>query len=238
MKLDILAFAAHPDDTVLACSGTLARHIHLGYKVGVVDLTRGELGTRGTPELRAKEAAAATSLLGLSIRENLGYADGFFKDDPEHQLGVIRMIRRFQPDMVLANAITDRHIDHGRAASLVANAFFLSGLRKVATEWEGVPQEPWRPRLLMHYIQDRYIKPDLIVDVTAFWEQKEAAIRCFSSQFYDPNSAEPVTPISTPEFMEFIRGRGLELGRAIGVRYGEGFTMARTPGVTDLLKII
>jgi bacillithiol biosynthesis deacetylase BshB1 len=239
LKLDILAFAAHPDDTELSCSGTIASHIAEGKKVGVVDFTRGELGTRGTPETRDQEAKEASEILGLSVRENLGFADGFFQNDQAHQLKVIEVIRRYQPEIVLANAITDRHIDHGRAAQLAHDACFLAGLAKIITfDVHGNPQAAWRPKAVYHYIQDRYIQPAIVVDITNFWEIKVQAIRAFKTQFFDPNSAEPMTPISTPEFLDFLEGRAREMGRMIGVKYGEGFTKVTTPGVRSLFDLV
>lgn len=237
MKLDILAFAAHPDDVELACSGTLIHHIKKGYKAGVVDLTRGELGTRGTPEIRAEESKVASAILGISVRENLNMKDGFFVQDEEHLMKLIQVIRKYRPHIVFANAISDRHIDHGRAAKLEADACFLSGLRKIETfDADGKPQEAWRPKNVYHYIQDNFIKPDLVVDITNEWEQKMECIRAFKSQFYDPASGEPETPISSRDFMDFLPARSLDFGRIIGARYGEGFT-TRTPGVDDLMLL-
>jgi bacillithiol biosynthesis deacetylase BshB1 len=237
MKLDILAFASHPDDAELSCSGTLISHIHKGFKVGVVDLTQGELGTRGTPAIRAVESANATRIMGLHVRENLGFRDGFFKNDEEHQLEVARMIRRYQPEIVLANAITDRHPDHGRGAELVRDAAFLSGLRQVETFDEGQKQVAWRPKYVYHYIQNNYIKPDFVVDITPYWEQKMEAIMAFRSQFYDPNSSEPMTFISSPNFLNFIKARAEEYGHAIHSKYGEGFTVSRPIGVEDFFSL-
>lgn len=237
MKLHILAFAAHPDDVELASSGTLLRHKAEGKNIGIVDLTRGELGTRGTPELRAVESAKASELLQLDYRANLGLADGFFSKNENSLKAIIQQLRHTQPDVVLANAVSDRHIDHGRAADLVADACFLSGLRKIETEFEGKRQEPWRPKAVYHYIQDRYIHPSLVVDITPYWELKMAAIKAYSSQFYNENSTEPQTPISSAEFIEFLEARAREMGRIIGVTYGEGFTTQRAVGVTDLTSL-
>ncbi len=225
MKADILVFAAHPDDAELACSGTILAHVALGKKVVIVDLTKGELGTRGTPEIRAAEAAASSKILGIHARENLGFRDGFFVKDEHHLHRVIEMIRKYQPEIVLANAQNDRHIDHGRAADLVHDACFLSGLRMIETNLDGAIQKEWRPKKVFHYIQDRISVPDFIFDITPFFDKKMESIRAFKSQFYDPNSTEPYTPISSPEFLENIHGRCLEFGRRIGVRYGEGFTV-------------
>lgn len=238
MKLDILALAAHPDDVELGCGGTLALHASLGQKVGIVDLTRGELGTRGTPELRAKEAAAAAEILGAAVRDNLGLKDGFFQNDPEHQLKVVRAIRKYRPAVVLANAITDRHIDHGKGAALAYDACFLSGLAKIETrDDDGMIQQPWRPLHVYHYIQSHYIVPDFVVDISKFWETKIEAIRAFKSQFYDPSNKEPDTYISSPAFLKMVESRAQELGHTIGATYGEGFTVRRTPGVNSLFDL-
>lgn len=218
MKLDILVFAAHPDDAELAVAGTIASAIAQGKKVGIVDFTRGELGTRGTPEIRLAESVEASKILGIHVRENLALADGFFQNDRESQLKLVEEIRRYQPDIVLANALEDRHPDHGKGAQLAIDACFLSGLRKIETSLA-----PWRPKHVYHYIQDRYLKPDFVVDITPFWEQKEAAIRAFKSQFFDPNSSEPASYISSPDFLNFVHARAQEMGHKIGVKYGEGF---------------
>lgn len=235
-KLDILAFAAHPDDIELSCSGTLVTHLKKGYKVGIIDLTRGELGTRGSVELRFEEAAKASAIMGITVRENLGFRDGFFTRDEQHLLKVIQVIRKYQPDIVLANAESDRHIDHGRAAELVHDACFLSGLRKIETTYEGQLQQAWRPRQVYHYIQDRLTKPNIIVDISDSFEEKIQSIEAYSSQFYDPNSTEPVTPIATKEFLEAVKGRCAEFGKEIGVQYGEGFTVRRNIGSKNLLE--
>jgi bacillithiol biosynthesis deacetylase BshB1 len=234
MKLDILAFAAHPDDVELACSGTLIKHIAMGKKVGIVDLTRGELGTRGSAEIRDKEAALSAQIMQLTVRENLGMADGFFTIDEEHKRVIIKAIRKYQPDIVLANALSDRHPDHTRASQLVSEACFLSGLIKVETG-----QEAWRPKVVYHYIQDRYIKPDFIIDITDAMDTKIKAIQAFSSQFFvaGKEDKEPTTPISSSEFMEALKARASDLGRIIGVRYGEGFTVERTLGLNSLNDI-
>ena len=237
MKLDILALAAHPDDTELGCSGTLAAHVAAGKRVGIVDFTRGELGTRGTVEIRAQEAEASRQLLGVSVRENLGFADGFFVNDRTHQLEVVKMIRRYRPDVVLANAIQDRHPDHGRGAELARDACFVAGLRKVETSWNGKPQEAWRPARVYHYIQAHAIVPNFIVDISDYWGIKIKAIRSFASQFAPEASEEPETYLTTPIFLQFIEARAQELGHAIGVAYGEGFTAAQPLGVRDLRDI-
>lgn len=238
MKLDILAFGAHPDDVELGCAGTIAKEISLGNKVGIVDLTRGELGTRGSAELRDKEAAVAADILGVSVRENLGFADGFFKNDKEHQLAVIKMIRKYQPEIVLCNAIDDRHIDHPKGSKLVSDACFLSGLLKIETTLDGKLQEKWRPKLVYHYIQWKNIEPDFVVDITGFMDKKEASVLAYSSQFFDPNSNAPETPITSKNFTESVNYRAKDLGRLIGVDYAEGFTSERYVAVENLSKLI
>ncbi len=230
---------AHPDDAEISCGGTIAKHISTGYKVGIIDFTRGELGTRGTAESRSEEARDAAAILRLSVRENLGFMDGFFKNDPEHQMALIRAIRKFQPDIVLANATSDRHSDHGKAAMLGYDACFLSGLVKIHTLDDlGKSQLPWRPRVLYHYIQSNYLQPDFIVDISDFFEIKMNAIKAFKSQFYDPLSKEPETFISNPGFLKMLEARAIEFGHAIGTRYGEGFTVRRFPGVNSLYDLL
>ena len=236
-KLDILVIAAHPDDAELGCSGTIAAHIAKGYKVGIVDLTHGEMGTRGTPEIRLQESAEAARILSLSARENLGFKDIYFKDDEAHQLELIKVIRKYQPEIVLANAITDRHPDHGKGSSLASNACFMSGLRKIETELDGVAQQAWRPKFVYHYIQNNYIQPDFIVDISAHWDTKVASIMAFKSQFYDPSSQEPSSFISSPEFLPFVESRSREFGHRIMVKYGEGFTVERFIGVDNLFDL-
>ena len=239
MKLDILVFAAHPDDVELGAGGTIAKHVSMGFKVGIVDFTRGELGTRGTPEIRAKEAADAGIILGVSVRENLGLKDGFFQNDPEHQMTVIRAVRKFQPTIVIGNAVYDRHVDHGKGASLAYDASFLAGLQKIETlDDAGNRQQPWRPRAVYHYIQSQLLKPDFIVDISGFWETKMAAIKAFKSQFFDPNNTEPQTYISNPAFMRMLESRAQEFGHSIGVEYGEGFTVRRDPGIKSLFDLL
>lgn len=239
MKLDILVLAAHPDDAELGCGGTIVKHIGLGRKVGVVDFTRGELGTRGTVETRAAEAAESAKIMGLSVRENLGLSDGFFKNEKEHQLQVIRAVRQYKPEIVLANAVYDRHSDHGKGASLAYDSCFLSGLAKIETkDSTGARQEPWRPRVVYHFIQSQFIEPDFVVDVSEQWDTKLRAIQAFKSQFFDPKSSEPQTYISTPQFLRMIEARAIELGHAIGVNYGEGFTVRRIPGVNTLFDLM
>lgn len=223
MKLDILAFGAHPDDVELSCSGTLFKHTSLGKKVGIIDLTRGELGTRGTPAMRLKEAKAAAKILGLSIRENLEMADGFFLNDKKHQLKIIRKIRQYKPEIVLANALEDRHPDHGRAGKLAADACFLAGLSKIQTKQNGKKQEAWRPKVVYHYNQFLYHSPDFVVDITSFMEKKMDSIKVYASQFYNPKSKEPGTLISQPAFFDFVIHRCMEFGKEKGVAYAEGF---------------
>ncbi|MEM7105164.1 MAG: bacillithiol biosynthesis deacetylase BshB1 [Bacteroidota bacterium] len=237
MKLDILAISAHPDDVELSCSGTILKHIELGYKVGILDLTAGELGTRGSAELRKEEATEAARVMGLSARENIGIPDGFFTHSRENLIKIIEVIRHFQPEMIFANAIDDRHPDHGRAAKLVADACFLSGLKKIETKREAAAQDKWRPRFLYHYIQDRYRKPDFVVDISNYMEAKMASIMAYKSQFFNPDSSEPVTPISGKEFIEFLKGRAREMGRPAGYEFAEGFNVARTPGIQDLFHL-
>ncbi len=237
-KLDILAFAAHPDDTELSCAGTLALQVAKGNKVGVVDLTRGELGTRGTPEIREREAKESAHILGLSVRDNLKLEDGFFTNDKSSQIAVIRAIRKYRPEIILANAERDRHPDHGRGASLVRDATFLSGLAKIEVKDGDQILAPWRPKVLYHFIQSQFIQPDFVVDVSDHWEKKMQAVKVFKSQFYDPNSSEPETYISSPEFMQMIESRGKELGHSIGAQYGEGFTANRNIGVSNLFDLL
>ncbi|MDE0536775.1 bacillithiol biosynthesis deacetylase BshB1 [Tenacibaculum sp. L6] len=238
MKLDILAFGAHPDDVELGCAATIAKEISLGKKVGIVDLTRGELGTRGSAELRDKEAANAAEILGVSVRENLGFADGFFRNDKEHQLEIIKMIRKYQPEIVLCNAIDDRHIDHPKGSQLVSDACFLSGLLKIETVLDGEQQEKWRPKQVYHYIQWKNIEPDFVVNVTGFMDKKIASVMAYSSQFYDPKSDEPETPITSKNFTDSIEYRARDLGRLIGVDYAEGFTSERYVAIENFSKLI
>ncbi|UYZ64134.1 bacillithiol biosynthesis deacetylase BshB1 [Hymenobacter weizhouensis] len=239
MKLDILALGAHPDDVEMSCAGTLLAAAAAGKRIGIVDFTRGELGTRGTAETRAQEAEAASRILGLSARENLGLPDGFFRNDREHQLPLITALRRYQPDVVLCNATADRHPDHGRGAQLATDACFLSGLRRIETHGhDGQPQEPWRPRAVYHYIQDRQLPADFVVDITAHWLKKWEAIRAYKTQFYDPESTEPTTYLSSPEFSKFMEARAREFGHLIGVEFGEGFTRQRPLGVREVTELL
>ncbi|NVO84461.1 bacillithiol biosynthesis deacetylase BshB1 [Hymenobacter terrestris] len=239
MKLDVLALGAHPDDVEMSCAGTLLAAAAAGKTIGIIDFTRGELGTRGTPQTRAEEAARATQILGLNVRENLGMADGFFRNDREHQLVLIAALRRYQPDVVLCNAIHDRHPDHGRAAQVATEACFLSGLRMIETlGQDGQPQAAWRPRVVYHYIQDRQIAPDFVVDITAHWAKKWESIQAYKTQFHDPKSQEPATYLSTPAFSDFMEARAREFGHLIGTEYGEGFTRERPIGVRELTELI
>lgn len=238
MKLDILVFGAHPDDVELSCGATIAKEISLGKKVGIVDLTRGELGTRGTAEIRDKEAADAAKILGVDIRENLRFRDGFFVNDETHQLEVIKMIRKYRPDIVICNAVDDRHIDHGKGSKLVSDACFLSGLMKIETQVDGIAQQAWRPKQVYHYIQWKNLVPDFVVDVTGFIDKKVDSLMAYKSQFYDPNSSEPVTPIATKNFKESILYRAADLGRLIGTEYAEGFTAERYVAVSSLGNLV
>ncbi len=237
MKLDILVLAAHPDDAELGCGGTIAKHVKLGHKVGVVDFTQGELGTRGTIETRKVEAAKAAEILGLSVRENLQLKDGFFTNDQAHQLKVIEVIRKYQPEIVIANAIRDRHPDHGRASQLAVDACFLSGLNKVETTLDGKKQSAWRPKRLYHYVQSQLIVPDLVVDITGFWQTKIDSVLAYQTQFYNPNLNEPETYISKPTFLTFLEARSKELGQSINAEYGEGFTVDAAIGVDHLFQL-
>lgn len=237
MKLDILVFAAHPDDAELACSGTIVKHIKAGKKVGVVDLTRGELGSRGSAEIRHQEAAKASEIMGLAARVNLDLGDGRFENNHESRLKLIEQIRRFQPEIVLGNAIKDRHSDHGRAAELARDACFYSGLAKIETQWQGESQAHWRPKALYHYIQDYHIEPDFVVDISEEWTTKRAAISAFSSQFFSGGVDGPATPISSEGFWHFLEARARDFGRPIGATYGEGFTSARYLGVDNLFDL-
>jgi N-acetylglucosamine malate deacetylase 1 len=238
MKLDVLAFGAHPDDVELGCSGTIAKEIALGKKVGIIDLTRGELGTRGSVEIRNAESTKASEILKISARENLDMRDGFFMNDEEHQLKIIQMIRKYQPEIVLCNAIDDRHIDHGKGSKLVSDACFLSGLRRIETQFNNVNQEAWRPKLVYHYIQWKNIEPDFVVDISDFIETKMESIMAYSSQFYNPNTNEPESPISTKNFLDSVRYRAQDIGRIIGKDFAEGFTVERYLAVNSLSDLI
>lgn len=234
MKLDILAFGAHPDDVELGCGGTIAKEITLGKKIGIIDLTRGELGTRGSVEIRNQEADAAAKILGVSVRENLDMRDGFFENSEKNQLEIIKMIRKYRPEIVLCNAIDDRHIDHGKGSKLVSDACFLSGLLKIETKYNEIKQQHWRPKLVYHYIQWKNIEPDFVVDITGFNNQRIEAILAYSSQFYNPNSNEPETPIATKNFLESLNYRAQDFGRLIGTEHAEGYTTERYLAVNSL----
>lgn len=237
MKLDILAIGAHPDDVELGCGATIAKEIANGKTVGIIDLTRGELGTRGTVETRKEEAENSAKILGVSVRENLGFADGFFINDKKHQLEVIKMIRKYQPEIVLCNAIDDRHIDHGKGSKLVSDACFLSGLTKIETEIEGKPQEQWRPKHVYHYIQWKTIEPDFVVDVSDVIDIKMKSVLAYKTQFYDPSNTAPNTPISSKNFTDSVKYRARDLGRLIGVEFAEGFTVERYVAVNSIFDL-
>ncbi len=237
MKLDILAVGSHPDDVELSCSATLAKEISRGKKVGILDLTRGELGTRGTAEIREREAKDAAKILGVKMRMNLKFSDGFFVNNVAHQLEIIKILREYQPEIILCNAIEDRHIDHGKGAKLVADACFLSGLQKIETIHNGISQEAWRPKNVFHYIQWRNLTPDVVVDVSGFMDKKMESVRAYRSQFFDENSKEPATPISSSNFFDSISYRAKDLGRLIGVEYAEGYTVNRHVAVDSLFDL-
>ena len=237
MKVDILAIGSHPDDVELGCSGTIAKEISNGKRVGIIDLTRGELGTRGTAEIREKEANQAAEILKVSFRENLNFKDGFFKNDEEHQLKLIQVIRKYRPDFILCNAPDDRHIDHPKGAKLVVDACFLSGLEKIESTLEGNKQEPWRPNNIYHYIQWKSLKPDFIVDISNHFKTKIKSVKAFKSQFYDGNETVHNTPISTKNFLDSIEYRARDLGRLTNVDYGEGFIAARLPLVENISEL-
>lgn len=237
MKLDILAFGAHPDDVELGCAGTIAKEVSLGKKIGIIDLTRGELGTRGSVVIRNSESEAAAKILGVAVRENLDMRDGFFQNDEAHQLKVIEVIRKYKPEIVLCNAIEDRHIDHGKGSKLVSDSCFLSGLKQIKTTCDGVIQEAHRPKVVYHYIQWKNIEPDFVVDISAFNDIRINAILAYKSQFYDPNSNEPETPIATKTFRDSLRNRVQEFGRLINVDYAEGFTVERVVAVDSFYNL-
>ena len=238
MKLDILAFGAHPDDVEIGCAGTIAKEVSFGKKVGIVDLTQGELGTRGNAPLRLQEAEEARKIQGALLRDNLGFRDGFFTNDEAHLMPIIRKIREYQPEIVLCTAIDDRHIDHGKGSKLVSDACFLSGLRRIETSVDGVAQAAWRPKYVYHYIQWKNIVPDFVVDITGFMDVKLAAVLAYKSQFYDENSTEPDTPISNRMFLDSITYRAQDLGRLIGTDFAEGFTCERVPAVKSVFDLI
>ena len=238
-KLDFLAFGAHPDDVELGCGATIAKLVSQGKKVGIVDLTRGELGTRGSAEIRTKETNEASKILGITTRENMNFKDGFFRNDEEHQLKIIQVIRKYQPDFIFCNAPDDRHIDHPKGSQLIVEASFLSGLIKINTDdSSGNAQKQWRPKNIYHYIQWKNLDPDFIFDVSGFHHTKMDAVKCYSSQFYDPRSKEPETPISTKNFLDFVQSRANDFGRLIGVEHGEGFISNRKLGFSSFDELI
>ncbi len=238
LKLDILAIGAHPDDVELGCGATIAKEISLGKKVGILDLTRGELGTRGSADIRDVEAKEAAKILGVSVRENLAFADGFFMNDKYHQMEIVKILRKYRPEIVLCNAVEDRHIDHAKGSKLVSDACFLSGLRKVETTYDKGHQEVWRPKQVYHYIQWQNIEPDFVVSVDGFIDRKIEAVKAYSSQFYDAKSREPISPISSKNFIESVSYRAQDLGRLIGVEFAEGFNVERYVAVESLDNLI
>jgi bacillithiol biosynthesis deacetylase BshB1 len=239
MKLDILAIGIHPDDVELSASGTLLRHAAQGKTFGILDLSRGELGTRGTPEIRAREAANSARILGAAVRETLDIPDGLFENSAENRLKIIRVLRQYQPEIVLCNALNDRHPDHGRAAKMEADACFYAGLAKIETfDDHGNPQEKWRPKAVYHYIQDQQLTPDFVIDVTPWFSQKMEAIFAFRSQFYSSDGEAPNTPISGKDFVDFMEGKARVFARSIQAEFGEGFNVSRTPGVRDLFDLL
>ncbi|WP_437919536.1 bacillithiol biosynthesis deacetylase BshB1 [Sphingobacterium sp. LRF_L2] len=239
MKLDLMVITVHPDDAELGAGGTIAKYVAEGKKVGIVDLTRGELGTRGTAETRKLEAQRAAEILGVHVRENLELRDGFFRNDEENQLPIIRIIRKYCPEIVITNALEDRHPDHGRASSLVNDSLFLSGLRRIETFDNQTAQEAFRPRLQLQLIQDKYIRPDIILDITPYWDIKERSILAYTTQFNATgDDHEPQTYISNPDFMESTRGRALEFGRNIQTKYAEGFTTRKLLGIRDIFELL
>jgi bacillithiol biosynthesis deacetylase BshB1 len=239
MKLDVLAIGSHPDDVELGCSGTLLKEVQRGKKVGIIDLTQGELGTRGTIETRYQEAAESAKILGIAARENLKMRDGFFQNDEEHQRKLITVLRKYQPEIVIGNILEDRHPDHGRAGWLIYDSCFLSGLRQINTYNEdGSEQVKWRPKMLLHYIQDRFYEPDIIIDVSDVWEKRLASIKAFKTQFYNPDLKEPQSYISSPDFLEAITSRARLLGKRIGVKFGEGFISKKSIGINNLDALV
>lgn len=237
MKIDLLAFGAHPDDIELGAGGTILKEISKGKKVGIIDLTRGELGTRGTADDRDREAADSAGILGVEFRANMCFRDGFFVNDEAHQMALVSYIRNYRPEMVICNAIDDRHPDHKKGGDLVSIACFLSGLHRIETYWDDVKQEAWRPKVVYRYVQDRYQSPDFVVDISDFMETKMLAVLAFKTQFYNPSSSEPDTAISSKEFLEFLYGRAIEFGRQAGFKYAEGFNVERYPGVDSLFDL-
>ena len=238
MKIDILAIGAHPDDVELGCGGTISKLLSDGKTVAVVDLTQGELGTRGTNLTRAEEAAEACRILGISSRENLKMKDGFLNNSEDYQMEIVKMIRKYQPEIILANAIDDRHPDHAKAAKLVSDACFLSGLVKIETSLNGENQKAWRPKQVYHYIQWKNITPDFVVDISDFMDKKIEACLAYKTQFYDPNSSEPMTPIATKDFLESLTYRAQDLGRLSGVNFAEGFTTEKLMALKNFDGIV
>ena len=238
MKLDILAIGSHPDDVELSCSGTIAKEVDRGKKVGILDLTRGELGTRGTAETRDKEAKNAAEILGVSVRENLEFSDAFFINNTAHQLEIIKILRKYRPEIVLCNAVDDRHIDHGKGSKLTSDACFLSGLRKIETIYDGESQQAWRPKHVYHYIQWKNLTPDVVVDISGYIDKKMESVKAYKSQFFHENSKEPQTPISSSNFLESITYRARDLGRLINTEHAEGYTVERYPAVDSIFDLI
>ncbi|HKL37190.1 MAG TPA: bacillithiol biosynthesis deacetylase BshB1 [Salegentibacter sp.] len=238
MKLDILAIGSHPDDVELSCSGTIAKEVDRGKKVGILDLTRGELGTRGTAETRDEEAKNAAEILGVSVRENLEFSDAFFVNNTAHQLEIIKILRKYRPEIVLCNAVDDRHIDHAKGAKLTSDACYLSGLRKIETIYKGESQQAWRPKHVYHYIQWKNLKPDVVVDISGYIDKKMESVKAYKSQFFDENSKEPQTPISSSNFLESITYRSRDLGRLINTEHAEGYTVERYPAVDSIFDLI
>ena len=238
MKVDILAIGIHPDDVELSAAGTLLKHAAMGKTFGLLDLSHGELGTRGTPELRREEGTAAAAILGAAFRETTNIPDGFFTHIPENWLQIVSAIRAHQPAIVLCNAPQDRHPDHGRAAKMISDACFYAGLEKIETvDKSGNIQPKWRPKMVFHYIQDQQLTPDFLVDITPYFAQKMEAIRAFSSQFFDPAGTAPNTPISGKDFLDFMEAKARVFGRPILAEFAEGFICARTPGVENLFDL-
>lgn len=238
MKVDFLAFGAHPDDVEMSCGGTIIKLISEGKKVAVVDLTEGELGTRGTAQTRFEEAREATRLMGISARENLMMTDGFLENSREYQMRIVKMIRKYRPEVVFSNAVSDRHPDHAKASKLVSDACFISGLKKIETQLDGEAQEYWRPKHIFNYIQWRDLKPDFVIDITGFLDQKIKACMAYKTQFYDPDSTEPMTPIATKDFLESLTYRAQNLGRQSGVDYAEGFTAEKMIAMKNFEGIV
>lgn len=238
MKIDLLAIVAHPDDAELCCAGTLLKHKALGYTTGIIDLTRGEMGSRGTAETRKNEAEKSSQILGLSARSNLDLGDAKFANSFENIIKIVEQIRHFQPEIVLTNTLSDRHPDHARAAKLVAESCFYSGLLKIETQWENKTQQKWRPKQIWHMIQDHYHSPDILIDITEQWATKRKSIQAFSSQFYQKNDQEPKTPISGKDFWDFLEARAREFGRPISAEFAEGFLKSRNFGINNLFELV